>query len=77
MHTTPDEMSEIARFNNWDEYHDAEHRLYQLVQQGKLYACGLDPLEPTKYVQVYKTQDGEVWRLANPDHAFRGYLKRG
>jgi|GEM_PF-2176559 len=76
MYTAPNELTEKARFSNWDEYREAEHRLHQLVQQGRLYACGLDPLEPTAYVQVFKTQDGVIRRLALPDHAFRGYLKR-
>jgi len=72
----PIELIEIENFNNWEEYQDAEHRVRQLVKQGRLSECGLDPFESTMYVQVYKTQDGDVWRLAVPDHAFRGYLKR-
>jgi len=71
----PIELTEIQNFNNWDEYRDAEHRVRQLVKQGRLSEHGLAPPEPTAYVQVYMTQVGEVWRLAAPDHAFRGYLK--
>ena len=66
---------DVEGLGKWDEYCDAEHRVRQLVKQGRLSERGLDPLEPTSYVQVYKAQDGEVWRLATPDHAFRGYLK--
>lgn len=61
MYTVPNELTEIARFGNWDEFQEAEHKLEQLVKQGRLYGGGLDPLKPASYVQAYRTQDGVVW----------------
>ena len=54
----------------------APSKVTLLVRTGKLRECGLDPKDPWHFVEVFKSMDGAEWRMAIPDHAFRGYLKK-
>ena len=72
------ELSEIDRFNSDEHYFEVSKFIVSLVNEGKLRDKGLDPSnpEPGFYVELYEDLDGQVWRLAVPDKAYRGYLRK-
>jgi hypothetical protein len=69
-------MQEVERFGNDKQFEEMETKLQLLVRLGQLHAHGFDPSERVKLVEIFSTPDGETWRLAHPDHAFRGYLRK-
>jgi hypothetical protein len=70
------ELTEVESFPTDRAFYDMDVRIIAMVQKGKLKSLGLDPAESGFYVEVYEDLQGTMWKLANPDHAFRGYLKR-
>jgi hypothetical protein len=69
-------LNEIPRFGTDDEFEATLARINELVRRGLLKERGRDLSEMSRIVEVYESPDGEMWRLAVPDHADRGYLKR-
>ena len=69
-------LAEIESFRSDDDLRKTQVHIAEMVQSGELTARGLDAEERSRFVEIYETADGEMWHLALPDHAFRGYLKR-
>lgn len=70
------QLHPIEGFKTEAEFSRVLRQIQSLVSTGKLKADGLDPSEPSFFVQKYVTEKGETWLLAMPDQAFRGYLRR-
>ena len=70
------ELRTIDEFKTAEEYRATKNRIAQLVRDGKLRAQGLDPSEPSRFIEMYVSDEGETWLFAQPDQAFRGYLKK-
>jgi hypothetical protein len=66
----------IDEFKTDEEYRAIKDRIERLVGDGKLREQGLDPSEPFRFIEMYISDEGETWLLAQPDQAFRGYLKK-
>ncbi len=69
-------LQEVDKFTNDEQFRIAKATIEDLVRAGELTECGLNPLEPTWFVEVYKAKNGDEWHLGNPDHAFRGFLRK-
>jgi len=69
-------LVEVPEFVSEEHFTNVNLHIHALVREGKLISCGLDPSIHCFFVDVYKTPGGEIWLLATPDQAFRGYLKR-
>ena len=69
-------LSTISKFKTIEEYRAMKDTIAQLVRDSKLREQGLDSSEPTRFVEIYISDEGETWLFAQPDHAFRGYLKK-
>lgn len=70
-------LHEVNGFGNDKEFHETKAKIHGLMNLGHLQSLGLDPSDRSRFVEMYKASNGEIWRLAIPDHAFRGYLKKG
>ena len=70
------DLVEVPKFRTDKEFQATKARIEELVREGALKECGLDPAEMVRFVEVYEGSNGDKWRLAIPDHAFRGYLKK-
>lgn len=69
------DLKPIERFENEKQFSDTKETIERLVREGKLEEQGLDPSEPARFVEMYRSDDGRIWLFAQPDHAFRGYLR--
>ena len=70
------ELYPIKEFKSEAEFNRVQRQIQDLESAGKLKADGLDPSEPSFFVERYVTETGETWLLAVPDQAFRGYLRK-
>jgi hypothetical protein len=69
-------LSEVSEFTTDQEFARIKQTVYELVAAGELVECGLDPADSWHLVEVFRGLDGSEWKLAVPDHAFRGYLRK-
>ncbi|MEM9419536.1 MAG: hypothetical protein AAGA25_10875 [Planctomycetota bacterium] len=52
-------------------------KIQTLVKSGDLKELGPDKTETKFYfTELYEDKDGQVWKLAHPDQATRGYFKK-
>lgn len=65
----------IERFKNQQQFTEVKALVDRMVREGELKELGLDPAEPSRFVEMYQEANGETWSFAQPDHAFRGFLK--
>lgn len=69
-------MDEITCFDTEDEYLKAARRLREQVDAGEIEELQPTLDEPFLYRRFLEKSSRDVWVLAVPDQAFRGYLKR-
>jgi hypothetical protein len=69
-------MDEVARFETEADYLTTAKELRRLIDGGVLQELQPDFDQPIVYRRFLEKSSSEVWVLAVPDHAFRGFLKR-
>jgi hypothetical protein len=69
-------MNEISGFETEGEYLVTARRLQERVDAGELDELAPDLGHPFVYRRFLEKSSCDVWVLAVPDQAFRGYLKR-
>ena len=69
------ELHAVERFENQQQFAEAKALVDRMVREGELKELGLDPAEPSRFVEIYQEASGKTWSFAQPDHAFRGFLK--
>jgi hypothetical protein len=69
-------MNEIDKFESEADYIATSRELFQRVDRGELKPLNVQENEPFEHRYFLEQASGEVWILAIPDQAFRGFLKR-
>lgn len=66
----------VDNFKSNEDFVKTKKKIIQLVDSGELVSEGLDENERVFFIEKYRGLNGELWLLAVPDQAFRGYLRK-
>ena len=69
-------MQPVERFPSQNDFLRAKRAIMQKVESGDMVAQGLDNRFQQFFVEKYLSSDGDLWLLAAPDQAFRGFLRK-